>query len=176
MGQKRRVVVSVIGSRHHARKTAQLAYGVGRMVAQAGAVLVCGGLKGVMESAAKGAREAGGLTVGLLPGKDVSDANRYIDIALPTSVGFARNALVASAGDIIVALPGSYGTQTEICYGLFFGRPVIDLGQWDIKGMKKVANLKETEKLLKQMVAKVARGRASSGNGRSRRDDSFVVA
>jgi predicted Rossmann-fold nucleotide-binding protein len=81
-------------------------------------------------------------------------------------VGFARNALVASAGDIIVALPGNYGTHSEICYGLFFGRPVIDLGRWGIRGMRKVTSLDETEKLLKRLVANVAHGKAPRSKGR----------
>lgn len=169
----RRVAVSVVGSRIHSPKTAQLAYQVGRIVAQTGAVLVCGGLKGVMESAAKGAREAGGLTVGLLPGRDVGSANPYIEIAIPTSVGFARNALVAAAGDIIVALPGKYGTQAEICYALFFDRPVIDLGSWNIKGMKKAANVEDAERLLKRLVARSARGQAPS---KSRAQGSSAIA
>jgi uncharacterized protein (TIGR00725 family) len=88
-----------------------------------------------MEAAARGAHEAGGLTIGLLPGKAKADANAYIDIALPTTIGFARNAMVAASGDIIVALPGSYGTNSEICYALVYKRPVIDLGGWKIKGM-----------------------------------------
>ena len=154
---RRKVAVSVIGSRYHTSKTDRLAYEVGRMVARTGAVLVCGGLRGVMQNAARGAQEGGGLTIGLLPGTDKKDANRYIDIAIPTSVGFARNALVASAGDILVALPASYGTHSEICYGLFFGRPVIDLGGWAIKGMLPAKNLAQAEKTLKKLVAQAAR-------------------
>ena len=95
---------------------------------------------------------SGGLTIGLLPGRDKKDANPYIDIPIPTTIGYARNAIVACAADIIVALPGSYGTNSEICYGLVFGRPVIDLGKWNIKGMIKVKNFNEAEKLLKKMV------------------------
>lgn len=98
-------------------------------------ILLCGGLSGVMEEASKGAKKAGGMTIGLLPGREKRDANPYIDIALPTSIGYARNAMVACSADIIIALPGSHGTNSEICYGLVFGRPVIDLGNWNIKGM-----------------------------------------
>lgn len=108
-----------------------------------------------MEAAAKGAKSAGGTTIGLLPGRDKRDANPYIDIALPTSIGFARNAMVACSADIIIALPGSHGTNSEICYGLVYGRPVIDLGNWKIKGMVKVKNLKDAEKKIRTLVKEI---------------------
>ena len=126
-------------------------------IAREGAVLACGGLDGVMKAAAKGAKKAGGLTVGILPGKEKRDANPFIDIALPTSIGYARNAIVVCSADIVVALPGSHGTRSEISYGLVFGRPVIDLGNWNIEGMIKVKDLKEAEKKIKELVKNHAR-------------------
>ena|SRR3989338_5248963 len=155
----KKVVISVIGSHDHSPDSDQIAYKVGKLVGQLGAVLVCGGLTGTMTAAAKGAKEAGGLTIGLLPGRDKKDANPYIDIALPTSIGYARNALVACSADIIVALPGSHGTNSEICYGICFDRPVIDLGGWNIKGMIKVKNFKAAETLLTKMVKKISDAR-----------------
>ena len=152
-----KVTISVIGGHNPTPKAEKLAYQVGRVVAETGAVLVCGGLTGVMTAASKGAKEAGGLTIGLLPGKDKRDANPYIDIALPTSIGFARNAMVACSADIIVALPGSYGTNSEICYGLVYGRPVIDLGGWKIKGMIKAKNFKQAEQIIKKLAKKISR-------------------
>ena len=152
----KKITISVIGGHNKSPKTDRLAYNVGRIIGEMGAVLVCGGLTGVMEAAAKGAKEAGGLTIGLLPGKDKRDANPYIDIALPTSIGFARNAMVACSADIIVALPGSYGTSSEICYGLVYNRPVIDLGGWNTKGMIKVRNFQQAEKLLKKLMKKIS--------------------
>lgn len=152
-----KITVSVVGGHNKNAKTENLAYNVGRVVAEIGAVLVCGGLTGVMEAAAKGAKEAGGLTIGLLPGKDKRDANPYIDIALPTSIGFARNAMVACSADIIVALPGSYGTNSEVCYGLVYKRPVIDLGGWKIKGMIKVKSFRQAENLLKKLAKTISR-------------------
>src|SRR4051812_5991701 len=113
-----KITVSVIGGHRNDRKVEQLAHKVGVIVGQMECVLVCGGLQGVMKAASKGAKEGGGLTIGLLPGINKCDANDFIDIALPTSIGYARNAMVACSADIIVALPGSYGTQSEICYGL----------------------------------------------------------
>ena len=108
--RKQKITISVIGGSSISPKVADLAKAVGKMVAQLGCVLVCGGLGGAMEAVAKGAQSAGGLTIGLLPGKNKADANPYIDIALPTSIGYARNAMVACSADIIVALPGSFGT------------------------------------------------------------------
>ena len=154
--RSQKITVSVIGRSKKNPQADKLAYQVGRLVAQMGAVLVCGGLAGIMEAAAKGAKEAGGLTIGLLPGRDKKDANPYIDIALPTSIGFARNAMVACSADIIIALPGSYGTSSEICYGLVFGRPVIDLGKWKIKGMIKPKNFQDFETILRKLIRKIA--------------------
>jgi len=148
MKNKRKLTVSVIGGHDIDEKGAELAYQVGKMIAQEGAVLVCGGLAGVMEAAARGAKEADGLTIGILPGKNKADANHYIDIPLPTSMGFSRNTIVACSADVIIALPGSYGTNSEICYGLVYKRPVIDLGHWEIKGMIPAADAQEAREIL----------------------------
>ena len=149
---KQKITVSVIGSHNKNVKVDQLAHKTGNIVAKMGYILVCGGLSGVMEAACKGAKEADGLTIGLLPGISKKDANPYVDIALPTTIGFARNAMVACSADIIVALPGSHGTRSEICYGLVYGRPVIDLGNWNIEGMIKIAGIKELEKSLRTLT------------------------
>lgn len=152
-----KITISVIGRNEFNDKVEPIARRIGNIVAKVGAVLVCGGLGGVMEAAARGAKEAGGTTIGLLPGIDKSDANPYIDIALPTSIGFARNAMVACSADIIVALPGSYGTSSEISYGLVYKRPVIDLGGWNVEGMIKVKNVDEAEMKIKQLVDQLRR-------------------
>ncbi len=150
-----RITISVIGGHDASEEVERLAHDIGKIIAKVEAILVCGGLSGVMEAAAKGAREAGGLTIGLLPGKDKQDANPYIDIALPTSMGFARNTIVACSADIIIALPGSHGTNSEICYGLVFDRPVIDLGNWDIDGMIKVKDAQEAESVIKKCIQNI---------------------
>lgn len=108
-----------------------------------------------MEEAAKGCQQAGGITIGLLPGTSKADANPYIGIALPTSIGYARNAMVACCADIIVALPGSHGTSCEISYGLVYKKPVIDLGRWNRKGMIEVKNLKEAEVKIKKLMKQI---------------------
>lgn len=151
----KKITISVIGGHKLDKKNEDLAFKVGEMIGKLEAVLVCGGLAGVMEAAARGAKSAGGLTIGLLPGCDKSDANAYIDIPLPTSIGYARNAMVACSADVVIALSGSYGTQSEICYGLVYGRPVIDLGNWKIKGMLQVKDLKDTEDKLKDLIKKI---------------------
>ncbi len=155
-----RIIVSVIGSHEAKGALATLAYRVGKLVAQEGAVLVCGGLGGTMTYCAKGAREHGGTTIGILPGKEKSDANPFIDIALPTSMGYSRNGIVACSADIIIALPGSEGTNTEICYGLVYKRPVIDLGKWKIDGMIKVKTFSEAEKKFRKLINEVKKKRS----------------
>ncbi len=153
--RKQMITISIIGGSNISARVEDLAEAAGKMIAQLGCVLVCGGLGGAMEAAAKGAKMAGGTTIGILPGKDKRDANSYIDIALPTSIGYARNTIVACSADIIIALPGSFGTNSEICYGLVYGRPVIDLGNWNIEGMIDVKNITEAEEKIKKIIKKL---------------------
>jgi len=152
---QQKITISVIGGHKSDEKVEKLAADIGKIIAKAGAVLVCGGLAGVMQAAAKGCKQAGGTTIGLLPGKENTDANPYIDIALPTTIGYARNAMVACSADIIVALPGSHGTNSEICYGLVYGRPVIDLGGWGIEGMICARDSQEAEQMIREIIKKI---------------------
>jgi uncharacterized protein (TIGR00725 family) len=108
------------------------AHAVGTGLARAGCVLVCGGLGGVMEAACRGAKQAGGRTLGLLPGTDRAAANPYIDIAVPTGLGEARNALVVRAADAVVAVGGGWGTLSEIALAMRTGVPVIALDSWTV--------------------------------------------
>ena len=110
-----------------------LAEQVGAALAQRCAVLICGGLGGVMEAAAHGARAAGGLTVGILPGASAEDANPFIDIPVVTDLGEARNALVVRSADAIIAIAGAYGTLSEIALALKMNVPVIGLGTWQLR-------------------------------------------
>lgn len=158
---KPRITISVIGGSSISPKGQDLAEKAGAMIATLGCVLVCGGLGGSMEAAAKGAKNAGGLTIGILPGKEKDDANPYIDIALPTSVGYARNVMVACSADIIIALPGHYGTSSEISYGLIFGRPVIDLGNWNVEGMIPAKDIKDAEVKIKKLIEKMPNARTA---------------
>jgi uncharacterized protein (TIGR00725 family) len=105
---------------------------VGRELGRAGAVLVCGGMTGVMEAACKGAHAAGGKTVGILPTSDRGDANDYVDVAIATGLGEMRNPLVVRAVDAVIAVGGEFGTLSEIAFALKIGTPVVGLGTWEL--------------------------------------------
>jgi hypothetical protein len=105
---------------------------VGRLLAQSGAVLICGGLGGVMEAACRGAGMAGGMTIGILPGTDRSESNPWVQIAIATGLGEARNSLVASSADALIAVGGEYGTLSEIALALKWSKPVIGIGTWHL--------------------------------------------
>jgi uncharacterized protein (TIGR00725 family) len=126
----RRRLVAVCGESDPQTSFAELAFELGRGIAERGAVLICGGSTGVMEHAARGARTGGGLTVGLLPGDEPDEANPYIDIAIATSLGHARNAVLARTADGVVALGGGLGTLSEIALALRNGRPIIGIQTW----------------------------------------------
>lgn len=124
------VYVGVIGGAQCAPEVELLAEAVGQEVAAHGAALVCGGLGGVMEAAARGAASQGGLTIGILPGLERASANPHIRVAIPTGLGEARNAIVVRASDGLIAIDGAYGTLSEIAFGLQLGRPVVGLDTW----------------------------------------------
>jgi len=125
--RKRLVKIGVIGSQEASEEGLGLAEAVGRLVAGRGAVLICGGLGGIMEAAARGAKAAAGLTVGILPGFADAEANPYIDLPLATGLSLARNALVVQASHTIIAIEGEYGTLSEIAFALQLGVPVVGL-------------------------------------------------
>jgi len=132
---RKKTRVAVIGGNRPGRAALDQAFEVGRRLAARGAILVCGGLGGVMEAAARGAREAGGLAIGILPGSSLADANPSIDIPIATGLGYTRNSLVVMNADVVVAINGEYGTLSEIAYGLIYGKRVVGLGTWDVKGV-----------------------------------------
>lgn len=123
-------LIAVIGGSTPTPHEAADAEAVGRALAREGAVLICGGRGGVMEAACRGAKSTGGLTIGILPGTDRSQANPYIDIPIVTGLGEARNAVIARTAQAVIAVGGSYGTLSEIAYALQFGVPVVGLGTW----------------------------------------------
>ena len=122
-----RAIVAVVGGSTCTSTEAALAEELGGRLAQGGAVVVCGGLTGVMEAVAKGVKAAGGLTIGILPGTDPRDANAYIDIPLATGMGEMRNAVIVRAAGAIVAIGGGWGTLSEIALALRIGTPVVGL-------------------------------------------------
>jgi uncharacterized protein (TIGR00725 family) len=126
------MMIAVIGGDSAPQSVLPLAEDAGREIARRGHVLVCGGRGGVMEAACRGAREAGGHTIGILPGPDRSDANAYVEFPIVTNLGAARNAVVALSADALIAIDGSYGTLSEIALALVYGKPVVGLRTWRI--------------------------------------------
>jgi hypothetical protein len=135
--------IGVIGAGECDAELGRLAEEVGRGIAEAGAVLVSGGMGGVMEAACRGAKSAGGLTVGILPGPDRGGANECVDIAIATGIGEARNLAIIRTSDALIAVGGSYGTLSEIGFALKMGKKVIGLRTWDIDGITPVATAEE---------------------------------
>jgi uncharacterized protein (TIGR00725 family) len=134
---KRRPQIAVIGDSNPSPEVVHWAEEVGRLIAQNEGVLICGGLSGVMAAAARGAAEAGGLTIGILPSYEATTANDAIAVTIATGLGHARNALVVSSGDAVIALPGSYGTLSEVALALTLGKPVISVNAWaDVRGVE----------------------------------------
>ena len=129
----RETIISVIGAGNNASKEAMdTAEAVGRELARRGAVVVCGGLNGVMEAVCRGAKFEGGVTIGVLPGDDPNSANDFVDYPVPTGMGHARNAIVVKAGLAVIAVDGAYGTLSEIGHALADGKTVVGLKTWRI--------------------------------------------
>lgn len=136
--------IGVIGAGTCSSETRALAEAVGREIAKKGAVLLCGGLGGVMEAAACGAKLEGGTTIGILPGTCREDANPWVDIAILSGMGHARNALIAQSSDALIAVSGEYGTLSEIALGLKMGKSVFVLDcKWEIEGVQKAKSPQE---------------------------------
>jgi uncharacterized protein (TIGR00725 family) len=143
MDIRNKIRIGVIGGATPESKHRQIAYDVGKRIAEKGAILVCGGLSGIMEASSRGAKKKGGITIGILPGNAHQDANAYIDIPIATGLGYTRNSLVAMNADVLIAVGGQYGTLTEIAYGNIYGKKVIGIGTWDIQGVKSVETAEE---------------------------------
>jgi len=126
------IFIAVIGASHCSAEEAATAEAVGRELAKRGAVVICGGLGGVMEAVCRGAVAEGGLTIGILPGDNPKEANRYVKIPIATGLGYARNIIIIKSARSAIAVGGSYGTLSEIAYAFNHGIPVIGLGSWAI--------------------------------------------
>jgi uncharacterized protein (TIGR00725 family) len=124
--------IAVVGPGEPTAAEYETAVEVGRGLAEAGAVVVTGGLGGVMEAACRGAKSAGGATVGILPGTREDAANEWVDLALPTGLGEARNAIVVRSSVGLVAIGGGYGTLSEIAFALKAAKPVVGIGTWEV--------------------------------------------
>jgi len=141
--------IAVIGGHKATSKYLKIAEELGRLIAEQGWVLICGGREGVMEAACRGAKSAGGITVGIMPTTYGEDANEYVDIKIPTGMGYARNFLVARSAQVVIAVSGSYGTLSEIAFAFNDEKPVIGIGSWKIKGMIQVKSAREAVKKAK---------------------------
>lgn len=130
--------IAVIGGHSCSKGMARIAEEIGKAIAQLGATLISGGLTGVMEASCKGAKSAGGKTIGILPGHEKSEANPYVDIPIVTGLGYMRNNLVVKNADIIIAIDGKEGTLSEIAFALQMKKPVLGIDSWDIPGVIKV--------------------------------------
>lgn len=148
----REKVVSVIGGHSCTPEVEEIAKELGRKLAKVVKYLCSGGLSGTMKAVCSGFKAGGGVTIGIIPSYDKKDANDFVDIAIPTGLGLARNLLVVKSADVVVALPGEAGTLSEIAYCLQFGIPVISLKSWDIPGVIKVSDIEEAIKEVKQRL------------------------
>lgn len=136
-------IIAVIGGRRTDKSLLKEAEEVGRLIAQKGATLVCGGLGGVMEAASRGAKSEGGLTVGILPHDHAKEANQFIDIPIATGLGIGRNVIIVRTAYALIAVGGEYGTLSEIAFALQMGKPVVGIRTWDIKGIINADNAHE---------------------------------
>lgn len=152
---KNKIRIGVIGGSSCSSKTKALAEQVGQEIAKAGAILVCGGLGGVMEAACRGARQESGITIGILPTLNRESANPYVDVAIVTGLGEMRNLLVVRNSDAIIALEGKYGTLSEIAFCLNSETPVVSLFDWDVSS--RVIKAEDPEHAVKLALREIAK-------------------
>lgn len=148
----RKKVISVIGGHSCTPAVEKEAQELGRELAKVVEILACGGLSGVMEAVCSGFKSVGGVTMGFIPTYNKADANKFVDISIPTGLGLARNVLVVKSADLVIALPGRAGTLSEIAYCIQFGIPVISLNSWDIPGVIKTKTVSETIEKVKEIL------------------------
>jgi len=155
--------VAVVGGSTCTADEARVAEAVGRGLASRGATLVCGGMGGVMEAACRGAKSAGGLTVGILPGDDRRSANPHVDVSVVTGMGHSRNAIVVKTAQAVIAVDGSYGTLSEIALALQNGIAVIGLGTWDfsLRGQadRSIMRARDAEEAVEKAIAAAGKRR-----------------
>lgn len=142
--------IAVVGGGVCSPEACETARRLGWLLASRGHILLCGGRGGVMEAACRGAHEGGGLSVGILPGER-EEANSFLDIAVVTGMGQARNAIIVKSADAVIALPGEMGTLSEMALALKMNRPLISLGSWDLPGALVAKSPEEAVELLDEM-------------------------
>lgn len=141
--------IAVIGAGECDSSTAAIAEQAGFLLAQQDFRVICGGLGGVMESVCKGAKRAGGTTIGILPGDDPADANPYVDIAIATGIGIARNSIIIRSCSAVLAIDGKFGTLSEIAYALQLGKAVVGLNSWQVS--EKIIHCKSAEQAVQKI-------------------------
>lgn len=162
--QVRRPQATVIGDSDAPPELCSVAEQVGEMLARLGITVITGGRGGVMEAACRGALRAGGLTVGILPSSEMSDANQWCSVVIPTGLGHARNVVNVLAGDFVIALGDSAGTLSEVCFAWIHGRPILTVKGWngwlakmgselDSRGMSSIIECADVEALQKPVVS-----------------------
>lgn len=139
--------VAVIGGGYCSHEVSEMARKLGKRLAEKGHIVICGGLGGAMEAVCYGASEARGVVVGIMPGEK-DEANRYTKIAIATGMGHARNTIIVKSADVVIALPGEYGTLSEIALALKMNKKVISLKSWDIPGTVRVKTPEDAINLL----------------------------
>jgi len=146
-------LISVIGGSSAAKKEYSFAHSLGSLLAGAGLSVVCGGGSGVMEAACRGCSEAGGFSLGVLPGEKSSQANPFVSVALPTGIGVSRNRIVALAGEAVCAVGGGYGTLSEIAFALQAGKHVCCFGRWEnTPGVVRVSTPEQAMKFIADKI------------------------
>ncbi|AAC06500.1 TIGR00725 family protein [Aquifex aeolicus] len=135
--------VSVIGSSKASEEEYEFAYRLGKELAKRNLVVVCGGRTGVMEAVCKGAKEEGGLTIGIMPSYDGHEANPYVDIKVNTGMNWNRNPIVVASSEMVLAVGGNYGTLSEIAYALILGKYVVGYKTHKVEGVEQVESLEE---------------------------------
>ena len=148
----KQVRVAVFGGRVSSPVLLEMAYEVGKLITARDGIVYCGGMGGIMEAVCHGARDAGGLTVGILPTADAESANPYVDIPIVTGIGTARNSIIARSVHGGIAIDGRYGTLSEIAYSLDFQKPLVGIGTWDIEGVIPVESAEDAVQKLWEMM------------------------
>lgn len=149
---RKNINVGVIGGSSCTQKIKKIAFSVGSLIARQNWTLICGGGRGVMEAACKGACENKGITVGILPSDSTKEANQFVTVAIPTGIGYVRNFLVVRASDYLVAIDGKYGTLSEIAFALNEGKTVIGIDTWKIPGIVRAQSPQQAIRKIKDLA------------------------
>lgn len=151
-------LIGVIGGSDIDSSIAEIAFQTGVQIAEYGFGLVCGGMGGVMEQAARGCRQKGGLTVGILPGEDFSLANPYLDVIIPTGMNIARNILIVRSALGIIAIDGKYGTLSELAYALQMHKPIVGIKTWDVS--EKIIRVQSPKQAMETLIQLMDHGKS----------------